>query len=136
MRKFVTLIVFILMIILVRVSVFAKENNSETMQLNDQDSDQVTDSGELGDNLKWEFSEGTLTISGLGDMKSQESYPWTKYDNQITSLILEPGVTSVSTNAFFFCENISEISFPEGLTRIGLYSFRRLLEIKSFCQRA
>ncbi|MCD8003129.1 MAG: leucine-rich repeat domain-containing protein, partial [Clostridia bacterium] len=65
-------------------------------------------SGTCGDNLTWTFtsdsnlSNGTLTISGTGEMKSYRSVyaPWSLLCKYITSIVIENGVTSIGDGAF------------------------------------
>ena len=107
--------------------------------------------GECGENLTWRYDSatGTLTISGEGDMTVYSSYtrtPWRSLRNEINTLIVENGVTSISQQAFFqqfalsrvilgdsvatigsnafaHCGVLAEINLPEGLTSIGTYAF-------------
>lgn len=43
----------------------------------------ITDSGICGENLRWVFSEGVLTISGIGEMENYYKFfydqPWKYY---------------------------------------------------------
>ena len=83
--------------------------------------------GAEGDNLTWAFSEGTLTISGTGEMRYYQygSAPWLiNCGDSITKVVIEDGVTSVSAYAFYECRHIQSVSFPETLTSIGDYAFQ------------
>lgn len=83
--------------------------------------------GAEGDNLTWAFSEGTLTISGTGEMRYYQygSAPWlNNCGSSITKVVIEDGVTSVSAYAFYECRHIQSVSFPETLTSIGDYAFQ------------
>ncbi|WP_289466148.1 hypothetical protein, partial [Klebsiella pneumoniae] len=60
----------------------------------------VTASGTCGDNLTWELtSDGTLTISGTGEMSNYNSFyasmqpPWSNYRSKIINVVVENGVT-------------------------------------------
>ena len=86
-------------------------------------------SGTCGDNLTWVLdSEGTLTISGEGEMDNYDSsatpwtYPYYCHD-QIKSLVIEPGVTSVGAWAFAICENLTKVTLPNTITSISDYAF-------------
>ena len=62
--------------------------------------------GTCGTNLKWTFNTvtGVLTISGTGKMSDfSYSAPWHSYRNNITSVIIENGVTSIGKYAFKSC---------------------------------
>ena len=87
--------------------------------------------GQCGDNINYSFepSNGTLTLTGTGDMwtfTSSKPAPWTgwskwadKYDVDIKELIIGEGITSVSNSAFLFNYHLSKVSFPSTLLSIG-----------------
>ena len=58
--------------------------------------------GANGGNVKWTLdSDGTLTISGTGNMADYERYPdvpWMNYRSDVKKLIIEDGVTSIGEN--------------------------------------
>lgn len=60
--------------------------------------------GVCGDDLTWVLDDaGVLTISGSGEMEDYKSgsiTPWYSYRNDITTVIIEEGVTSVGNHAF------------------------------------
>ena len=85
-------------------------------------------SGTCGENLTWVLdNEGTLTISGTGDMDSwngsDATAPWNAYTEQISSVIVEAGVTSVGDYAFFACTNLTTLDVPNSITSIGEGAF-------------
>ena len=58
-------------------------------------------SGNCGTDVKWVLEEdGTLTISGSGEMEFEEDTPWKKINESITKVVIEPGVTSIAEMAF------------------------------------
>ena len=75
-------------------------------------------SGSCGEGVTWKLEEGTLTISGSGEM-SFESQPWFIHQQEIQKIVIESGVTSIAPNAFSGCWPLDEISLPEGLVTIG-----------------
>ncbi|MCD8055272.1 MAG: leucine-rich repeat protein, partial [Clostridiales bacterium] len=78
-----------------------------------------------GDNLSWTLEDGTLTISGTGDMYSYEdgTTPWFYISNKITSIVIEDGVTSIGDWAFANCTNLTSVSIPDSVTSIGSFAF-------------
>lgn len=76
----------------------------------------IVDSGTCGKNLTWTLdSEGTLTISGSGDMEDynyRDEYqaPWS--GEEIKKLVLEDGVTSVGAYAMWHCTELTSVSLP------------------------
>ena len=89
-----------------------------------------TITGSCGENLTFFFSDGTLTISGTGDMRNFSSsltdtgsQPWGGWRNDIKTVVLEPGVTSIGDGAFDTCLNLSSITIPDSVTYIGSLAF-------------
>lgn len=83
-------------------------------------SAEIVQAGNLGDNLTWVLDdEGTLTISGTGNMKNYAGKPW----NYAEKVIIEDGVTSIGGKAFENCKELTEITLPDGITSIGDSAF-------------
>lgn len=93
-------------------------------------------SGTCGDNLTWSLSDdGTLTISGTGDMydynhkgNSGDTYlttaPWGKYADSLKKLVLNTGITSIGKNAFIGCKGFTgNLVIPDSVTSIGTQAF-------------
>ena len=92
-------------------------------------------SGACGDNVTWSFDAGTLTLSGSGAMYDYLSFappmgqfsgtaPWMEYyRDQIQSVIVDEGVTTIGNYAFYYCTNLTSVSLPSSLTSIGQYAF-------------
>ncbi len=89
----------------------------------------VVDSGICGENLTWTLdSEGTLTISGTGEMYDYSLYeniytPWYNFEN-IKRVIIDTGVTSIGEDAFRVCENLTSVEIPNTVTFIGNCAFQ------------
>ena len=85
------------------------------------------DSGNCGDGVTYSYVESThtLTISGMGAMADYETtnIPWESNKNDITSVVIENGVTSIGTLAFYQCDNLASVSIPASVTSIGQYAF-------------
>lgn len=83
-------------------------------------------SGDCGDNATWSYESTTLTISGTGAMDDYAygEAPWNAYAGEMTSLVIESGITSVGNNAFAGCEKLNTVQYPAtGFTNIGDYAF-------------
>lgn len=82
--------------------------------------------GAQGENLTWVLTEdGTLTISGKGEMKDYSYYtraPWDTYRSMVTAVVLESGVTSIGEEAFYFCD-MSSVTIPDSMVSIGIAAF-------------
>ena len=88
----------------------------------------VAESGTCGENLTWKFDQktGTLTISGTGEMGNYDEFgtiPWYAWRTQLTSVVIEEGVTSVGGYAFFDHALMNSITLPNTLEKIGWYAF-------------
>ena len=92
-------------------------------------------SGTCGENLTWVLTEdGTLTISGTGEMYDftpENPNPWMSYQNEIKSVVIENGVTSISHGAFFEYWELQEVSIADSVTTIGYsaFAFTQLREV-------
>ena len=80
------------------------------------------DSGSCGENLTYSYVEATntLIISGIGEMadyNGKES-PWSEYQSEITTIIINEGVTSIGAFAFLNCSNLISVTIPESVTII------------------
>ncbi len=92
---------------------------------------QAANSGTCGDNLTWTLDdEGTLTISGTGEMDNFlyiswacSEAPWYSVRSSIKEIIINNGVTSVGACAFYCCTNLVSITLPDSLTRIDGEAF-------------
>ena len=85
-------------------------------------------SGTAGD-LNWTLSDtGVLTISGTGEMTES---PWrSEYADQINSVVIKKGVTSIGTQAFIYCTALTSVSIPDTVTQIGNSAFYGCTAIK------
>ncbi len=72
-----------------------------------------------GQNVTWTLDDsGTLTVSGIGDMKKLSSAPWYSYRSQITAVNISSGVTSIGYDAFYNCSSLTSINIPDSVTSI------------------
>ena len=100
------------------------------------------ETGKCGDNVTYSLdtSTGVLTISGTGNIyydcqvsiKNENDAPYLgDYLNsvssrspffskkEITSVIINPGITSISGGVFTFCTNLTSVTIPDTVTYIG-----------------
>ena len=83
-------------------------------------------SGTCGDNLTWTLVDGVLTISGTGAMDDytvEERSPWYSGRSEITSVVIENGVTSIGARAFPGCDSLTGVTIPNSVTTIGAMAF-------------
>ena len=81
----------------------------------------------IEDNLTWKlYEDGTLNISGTGAMKN---YGYSNnrspvfWNTDVTSIVIEEGVTSIGNEAFHLCKNLISITIPKTLKSIGNNTF-------------
>ena len=82
-------------------------------------------SGSCGDDLTWNFDEtsGQLTVSGSGAMYGADKLGWTNFKNNIRSVEIGSGATSVGAYAFADCENLTDVQMPNSVMRIAYNAF-------------
>ena len=86
----------------------------------------AAESGTCGADLSWSFDEGTLTITGSGDMTDfpeSTMSPWYHLREEILKISLPEGLTSVGSLAFYECKKLTAVVIPNSVSRIGDYAF-------------
>ena len=80
----------------------------------------LTDRGPCGPDAAWRMEDGTLTVSGTGNM---EYALWNSLKDQIQKVVIEEGITSVAANAFTGCSRLTEVQLPSTLETIHKNAF-------------
>ena len=86
----------------------------------------ATHSGTCGENVTWTLTnDGTLTISGIGEMADYYifSVPWYDTRSQVKTVIIKNGVTSIGNCAFADCSSLTSATIPDSVTSIGNWAF-------------
>ena len=75
--------------------------------------------------LSWNYSNGTLTISGTGDIDDYSFYgqPWETVRNTATSIVIEEGITRIGQCAFYEFSNVNSVAIPKTVSSIGTWAF-------------
>lgn len=117
-----------------------------------------------GSGVTWQLTENTdgsstytLKISGSGameDYQTSSSRPWNNFRDQITSVVVSPGVTSIGQcafsrfaklthvdiadsvisigwDAFYYCSSLTNITIPQSVTYIGPLAFFHCTNLSS-----
>ena len=117
-----------------------------------------------GSGVTWQLTENTdgsstytLKISGSGameDYQTSSSRPWNNFRDQITSVVISPGITSIGNcaftlfsklihvdiadsvisigdRAFSYCSSLTDIKIPQSVTYIGGVIFRECTNLSS-----
>ena len=84
-------------------------------------------SGTCGNDLTWALDDaGTLTISGTGEMDNYydiDGIPWYDDSESIVKVVVEDGVTSIGSSAFYGCSSLASVTIPDSVTSIGEGAF-------------
>ena len=117
-----------------------------------------------GSDVTWQLTENTddsstytLKISGSGAMEDYSnslSRPWSSFQQQITSVVISPGITSIGkrafkgfsklihvdiadsvisigSEAFSYCSSLTDIKIPQSVTYIGGVVFKDCTNLSS-----
>jgi len=90
--------------------------------------------GSCGDHTFWKLNEGVLTINGTGKMtnfSASNRAPWRKFQSLIESIVVEERVTSIGSNAFAECTNLTNVAIGESVASIGQNAFSGCSSLKS-----
>ncbi|MBU5461982.1 leucine-rich repeat protein [Lachnoclostridium sp. MSJ-17] len=87
--------------------------------------DNETESSGITGDCIWKLTEdGVLTISGngpMGDYAWNDELPW---GTSIKKVVVQSGVTTIGSHAFYKCSDLSEVFLPNTLSEIKSSAFR------------
>lgn len=96
---------------------------------------ETVSSGSCGSNITWELdSDGTLTISGTGEMKDcyhGDEAPWMTERTKIKRVVIKSGITSIGGAAFYDCSNLADVTVPSSVTKFGESTFSHCTSLTS-----
>lgn len=103
-------------------------------------------SGKCSDSASWSLTaDGTLTISGTGSTGSYEyvyygsdgygdilasTSPWATYGDNITSVVVEEGITRIGEFTFFGMRMVTSVTLPSTLTEIAPHSLQTMRSLE------
>ena len=92
----------------------------------------VREPGMCGENLRWSYADGVLTVSGSGEMDGFEEglAPWQAHKDSIRAVVLSGSVTSVGAYAFTDYDAIEAVEFGDALHTIGYRAFKSCDSLK------
>ena len=80
--------------------------------------------GYCGESIVWTFSEGTLTITGTGQMDDfPEGTPWEEYKDEIKTVIISGGITYIGAYSFSDYDKLTDVQFGKDVYEIGERAF-------------
>lgn len=92
----------------------------------------VVASGTCRDSLSWSLDEeGTLTLSGYGEMNDYEkgAAPWS--GQSVEHVEIEEGVASIGQNAFYGCTELQSVNMSDSVTSIEAFAFCGCTSLRS-----
>ena len=98
----------------------------------------IVASGACGKNVNWVLtSNGTLTISGRGEMDNYNDYsdsntaPWYDYRENIQNVLVKSSVTNIGHRAFFGCGELISATLLGGVQTVGNSAFQDCKKLTS-----
>ncbi len=99
-------------------------------------------SRQCGDNVFWDYKDGTMTFSGTGEMydyntQEDEKYniivdaPYTDAFKNVKKVVVNEGITKVGMRAFAFFEELETVELPSTLQAIGREAFYECYMLKT-----
>lgn len=118
---------------------YAKNNGFEFVSMGDSQNSMLPVSGITGE-CSWVLDKnGTLTVSGNGNMGSYYYGldavfpPWENYKHYISSGIIENGVKNIGGCTFGDCNYLSSVSIANSVIYIGNQAFYGCDNLKNVC---
>ena len=100
---------------------------------------EIVANGTCGDNLIWELDkDGTLTISGTGEMKSYghiSEVPWYAQKDSVKEVIINSGVTNIEDTVFYSMKELKYVSIPETVAEMAAFNYcNPFVFLSPFCR--
>ena len=86
-----------------------------------------------GYNCYWKYfpNNSTLHIIGEGEMKkTSTNFPWSKYANNVTTIVIDYGLTTIENYSFSDFSCLTTVHLPNSMQQIGQYAFSQCTELK------
>ncbi|MBE6574120.1 MAG: hypothetical protein E7652_06985 [Ruminococcaceae bacterium] len=102
------------------------EKTEEKKESDEKDNDEKDDKETVKEGIEWSCDGDVFTVSGIGpmtDFAKLDDVEWKELQDKVTEVIIEEGVTSVGDRSFSYFENLSKVTLPETLERIGDFAF-------------
>lgn len=136
-RLLSTLLSLCAMLTMLPINTLTAEQTPST-KISDPTPSSRAASGVCGQNAAWKLENGTLTISGSGEMDSYfynpnapdddsdpacKKAPWYSMRDQIHTAVITDGISSIGMSAFFDCSNLTDVAIPDSVQIIDAYAF-------------
>ena len=108
------------------------EDDSPEKNLTEEAEVPAMASGDTSDeNVKVSFDNGTLTISGSGEITKALITDCGYSLSEIKKVIIKKGITSIGWGAFEGCSSLSSIEIPNSVTNIESWAFEGCSSLNS-----
>lgn len=80
------------------------------------------------------FKNGTLSDGRCADYMTTATSVFTQfYAEELSSVVIEMGVTNISDNLFYNCTNLTSVAIPESVTSISEHAFTGCTSLTTIC---
>ncbi len=100
-----------------------EDDSFEKNQSKETEASAMTSGDNSEQNINISFNNGTLTISGSGEITQSLVKNCGHSLEEIKKVILKRGVTSIGACTFWGCNNLSSVEIPSTVMRIGYTAF-------------
>lgn len=85
----------------------------------------IIHSGKCGKDAEWRVVNDTLYVSGKGEMYDyvHNGAPWYDIRHQIKAIVVEDGITSIGSYAFYECSTLTSVTLSETIKTINDSAF-------------
>ena len=88
--------------------------------------------GKCGNNCYWrfDFQRKELRISGNGEIEhytNDSDQPWKNFTTHMRTVVIEEGITSIGTKAFYKYKNVKTIKIPKTIQAIHSFSLSHMI---------
>lgn len=121
MKKLITMILAMCLVLTAVPAAFAEETTApvETTEA----TRPFREPDQCGEDLRWSYEDGVLTITGSGPMDDfEEGAPWAEQKDDIEKLVLS-GVTYIGAEAFRDYDKLQFIEFGTAIKELGTRAF-------------
>lgn len=93
----------------------------------------ILETGKCGNDVSYVLENGILQITGSGPMTNYSllEQEWDKCNSDVSSIIIENGVTTIGSYSFLSFVNLKSITIAESIISIGDFSFCNCTSLKS-----
>ena len=87
--------------------------------------------GTCGTNVYYSYDSSTKTLHFFGTGSIENNSSWNSYHEDIKTVVIDNGVTSIGDHAFEGCTSLANITIPGSVTSIGDHAFEGCTSLTS-----